>query len=559
MKRGKFSQKAGQQMGAALEVTIAERPFSDRVEILLARRATLLVLALVVFGSLRIVATYPVFNHTCDEPAHIACGMEWLDHGTYRLEPQHPPLTRVMVALGPYLAGARSDSILYGRNADGKYDLRLALARAGNLPFFWLACWMVFLWGSRILGPAGGVVAVLMFTMIPTTLAHAGLATTDMGVTACFTAAVYASFQLAERPGLKSAIWLGAALGLMVLSKFSALVFYPAAIVAVIACWACSVRPAVRELGRLASSRLPWTALAALFSLLIIWAGYRFSFGKSAWFSFPVPFPELYAGIQQVIDHNASGHLSYFLGELRMDGWWTFFPILTMVKLPLAFLALLAFGLWLGNSKAGGPAKAWPFAMAWAVPSAIYAVALLSRINIGMRHILPAFPFLAIIAAGGSLGLLRKGNRMTGAPWIAFAVLAWLCINSLAAHPDYLAYFNAIAGREPERIVVDSDLDWGQDIKRLGKRLRELRAPSVSFTPTIGISLAALGFPPNQQNQPDSPAPGWNAVEVLQWKRNRMGLSWREQDQRTWPDFFKPTERVGKSILLYYVPPRAGR
>jgi 4-amino-4-deoxy-L-arabinose transferase-like glycosyltransferase len=519
----------------------------------------LLVLLLVAFGSLRIVATYPIFNHTTDEPAHIACGMEWLDQPTYQLDPQHPPLTRVMVALGPYLTGARSDSILYGREADGKYDLRLALARAGNLPFFWLACWMVFLWASQILGAAGGVVAVLIFTMIPTTLAHAGLATTDMGVTACFAAAVYASVQLAERPGLKSALWLGAALGLMVLSKFSALVFYPAAIVAVVACLVFTVRPAARDLGRLVSSRLPWAALAAVFSVVIIWAGYRFSFGKSAWFSFPVPFPELSAGIQQLMDHNANGHPSYFLGELRIDGWWTFFPVLTMVKLPLAFLALLAFGLWLGSSKASGIAKAWPFAMAWAIPFAIYAVALPSRINIGIRHILPAFPFLAIVAAGGALGLLRKGNRMSGAPWIAIAAVAWLCVNSLASHPDYLAYFNAIAGREPERIVVDSDLDWGQDIKRLGQRLRELKATSVGFTPAIGISLPALGFPPNQPNQPDSPAPGWNAVEVFEWKRNRMGRSWGEKDKPTWPDSIKPTERVGKSILLYYVPLRTSR
>ena len=66
----------------------------------------------------------------------------------------------------------------------------------------------------------------------------------------------------------------------------------------------------------------------------------------------------------------------------------------------------------------------------------------------------------------------------------------------LAAHPDYLPYFNALAGSNPERIVVDSDLDWGQDLKRLGRRLKELGAPSVAFTPTIYTSFATLGFPP---------------------------------------------------------------
>ena len=67
-------------------------------------------MALVLVASIRIIATYTVLNHTYDEPAHIACGMEWLDKGVYRWEPQHPSLARVATALGPYLLGARSQN-----------------------------------------------------------------------------------------------------------------------------------------------------------------------------------------------------------------------------------------------------------------------------------------------------------------------------------------------------------------------------------------------------------------------------------------------------------------
>ena len=184
-----------------------------------------------------------------------------------------------------------------------------------------------------------------------------------------------------------------------------------------------------------------------------------------------------------------------------------------------------------------------------------------SHINIGIRHILPAFPFFAIIAAAGTLWLIHESYRRKWTLWVAAAAAGWLVIGSLAAHPAYLAYFNAFAGEEPERIVVDSDLDWGQDIKRLGKRLQELNAPSVAFTPSISISLAAHGFPPHQQNDADAPAPGWNAVQVTHWKLNRMGLPLNDRNDQTWPDVVKPTERVGRSILLYYVPPQtpAGR
>jgi len=71
------------------------------------RNASFAALALVAIAIVRIVATYHDVNQAYDEPAHIACGMEWLDKGTFTMEPQHPPLPRVMAALGPYLAGLR--------------------------------------------------------------------------------------------------------------------------------------------------------------------------------------------------------------------------------------------------------------------------------------------------------------------------------------------------------------------------------------------------------------------------------------------------------------------
>jgi len=363
---------------------------------------------------------------------------------------------------------------------------------------------------------------------------------------------------LLEEPGVKSAAWLGVAMGLMVISKFSALAFYPAAAIAVLAYWLYSARPGVSEIARLLAARLPWIGLAALLSVLIIWAGYRFSFGKTVWLPFRVPFPELYSGVKMVMDHNSSGHRAYLLGQLRMEGWWAYFPVLMGVKLPLGLLILAAFGLWRRPAR---PAGTWPFAFGVAIPAAILAVAMSSRINIGIRHILPAFPFFAIIAAAGALWLVEQSRRWKWALWTAAAASGWFVISSLAVHPDYLAYFNALAGDQPERIVVDSDLDWGQDIKRLGQRLRELNAPSVTYTPTITISLAYHGFPPHQLSTPDAPAPGWNAVQLSEWKLNRMGLLLDDPGEGTWPDIVRPTERVGRSILLYYVPPQpaAGR
>ncbi|HTM47427.1 MAG TPA: glycosyltransferase family 39 protein [Bryobacteraceae bacterium] len=550
--------KAPKKRAAATVAAGSKEPLLERAAAVLGRRAAVFAVGLALLATIRIVSTYTVFSHTSDEPAHLACGMQWLDQHVYRYEAQHPPLPRIMAALGPYLDGARSagqsemfmegNAILYAGDS-ALYDRRLALSRAGNLPFFWLACGMVFLWGRRTLGSAGAALAVLIFTMIPTVLAHAALATTDMAVTAFFAAAAYAMVRLAEEPGPKTAAWLGLAGGLMVLSKFSALVYFPVAFAATLVLWFFKTRPSGAEFRYLLFRRLPWLGLAAVIGLAVIWAGYRFSFGKTVWTSFPLPFPELYAGIKEVADHNAKGHLSYFMGELRMNGWWAFFPVLIAVKLPISVLGLAAAGIWRGRDR---DSTAWPFGILMAIPAAILLVSLPSNINIGIRHILPMFPFLAVLAAAGLTWLSTRPADAAWARWCATAAVLWLCVSSLAAHPDYLPYFNALAGSEPERIVVDSDLDWGQDIKRLGRHLRELKATSVAFSPEILVNPARFGFPPYHPTALDAPYPGWNAVQLTGLKLYRMGLRMEEPNTRLWPESAKPVERIGGSILLFY-------
>src|ERR1017187_2249975 len=127
----------------------------------LEKHAWTIAIVAVLFASARIIATYAVFNHTCDEPAHLACGVEWWDKGAYTCEPQHPPLARIAVAIGPYLAGAHAEPIPSSDFADitregfrilyagHRYDLILTTARLGILPFFWIACLVVYVWGSR--------------------------------------------------------------------------------------------------------------------------------------------------------------------------------------------------------------------------------------------------------------------------------------------------------------------------------------------------------------------------------------------------------------------------
>lgn len=525
----------------------------------LERRSRAISLALVLIASLRIIATYTVFNHTSDEPAHIACGMEWLDKGVYRWEPQHPPLARVATALGPYLLGIRSqgtvDRNLFSKFVEGTailyrdhhYDLTLAMARLGTLPFFWVACLVVYWWGKRYFGAAVGTLAVFLFTLLPPVLAHAGLATTDMALTALLGAAFLTGLVWTEQPTRAHAIWFGASSGLMVLAKFSCLAFFPASVAVALAWYLFSERPKIAWLARAVKERLPSFGLAVLVACLLIWAGYRFSFGGG------LPAPELYRGIQQVMEHNTAGHAGYLLGQRSATGWWYFFEVALAVKTPLAFLILLGFGVVLALRRRDRFERPWlPLTFA----GGILLVGMLSRINIGLRHVLPVYIGFAVLAA---LAVVRMLELSETRKWvrIALPLLAiWLAGSSLLSHPDYLAYFNELGGSEPEKILVDSDLDWGQDLKRLARRLHEVGAKEVTFLQVFVADLEGEhGFPPIRGRVDVlSPSPGWNAVEVTGWKETRMGLGDRYPNAILWPDRIQPLERVGKSILLYYFP-----
>jgi hypothetical protein len=148
----------------------------------------------------------------------------------------------------------------------------------------------------------------------------------------------------------------------------------------------------------------------------------------------------------------------------------------------------------------------------------------------------------------GGVTLADAFNNFRVKPVTAYLLTGltlWTLASSLFHHPDYLAYFNELAGSHPENMLVDSDLDWGQDLLRLRDRMRELRVDNVAFTPASLSGIERMGFPPHTENDPKTPSAGWNAVSISEWKLKNM----------EWPGRFDPTERVGQSILLYYFKP----
>lgn len=561
-------------------------------------------------GAVRIISTYHVFSQTFDEPMHIACGLEWWDRGTYTIESQHPPLARLAAALGPYLAGARSpglsreeeveegNSELYTNNA---YWSNLALARIGILPFYLLACVVVWLWTERAFGSRAALLATLFFTFLPPILGHSGLATTDMAVTASLSASLLCLVLWIEDPTPRRSVLLGATLGLAVLSKFSTLVFLPVCVAVLLGARSFMVRhnarlPA-RGFRRWFSSALACLAIASV----VVWAGYRFSLTpliaadgpdargdqqhlihllgrhptllKTAETMARIPFPGMMVvrGVRSVWVHNAEGHSTNFLGSWSRTGWWYFFPVLLVLKTPLAFLILALAGFVLTFRSSRTSSIVLRVAPGLFV-LAIIGVSLFARINIGIRHILPVYPLLAIVAACAGEAMLAQ-RKSVALKVVACGLILWLVTSSALAHPDYLAYFNELIPDRPERITVESDLDWGQDLQRLSDRLRQRSVQQLSLSYFGTANLRKVNLPQFRELPPYENVEGWVAISLHNLELPAGAVIWHapsgityysipagltgsvraEGGPFSWLKAYSPTERVGRSILLYYI------
>jgi len=488
--------------------------------------------------------THRVFNDTADEEPHLLAGLEVWEHTRYTLEPQHPPLARVVLAALPYTAGLRSSGKDSWQQRDEEFYWRtLSLARAANLLFLPLLIACAWRWGRELNGQWGGLGAAALVGFSPNLLAHASLATLDFAAAATMFAACFNLWWWSQDPR-GTGNWLVAAVStaLAVLTKFSALLVLP--VTAAVFFVAARGWPGFRR----------WI-LWVVTSAVLVWAGYGFSVGPlpRAQFAAPpgtwqaevqrwveqkagktrLPAPQFVRGVLDVAGHDAQGHQSYLLGEVRQRGRWYYFPVALALKSTLPLLILAAAGLLAGRNVLF-PALA---------AGALLAVCMASNLNLGVRHILPVYPLLAVV--GGSLLASRRKLVVVA----ACALTGWHAWEGVAAHPDYLTYFNqSVRGREAE-YLLDSNLDWGQDLERLRRYLEDERVTAVY------LSFFGRGEPIRRRIPGVRPLPpnlrpaGWVAVSQAHLAGLALpgyNLGWLKGRQ--------PRARIGKSILVYYFP-----
>ena len=470
---------------------------------------------------------------TADEIFHVTAGYGYWTLGDYRLQPENGNLPQRLAGL-PLLAQDvhfpkldqpawhTADAAELGHQFfyESGNDLAQMLASArAMIALLGVACGaLVFAWSRTLFGTAGAFVSVALFVFCPLLLAHGGLATSDMAATLGFLAATLTAWRLLHRMTPPRVLLAGLAWGGLALAKFSAplfaLIFALLVLARLLRGSALPVRIGNRTtLARGRRMLLPLvvaTFAALVVAYVTIWAGYGFRFNGLAgpgaynhpWSDYGqgamVRAVELARRIHLLPDawlqgfvhtaHFAGGRPAFFMGEFGTKGWPLFFPVAFLLKTTLPALALFALAAVAFVRFPAARKKLYRLVPLFALVAVYGGFALTSHLNIGLRHLLPVYPVLYIFAGGVALLPRRR--------WAIVAVGGLVVCHaaaSVAIRPHYLAYFNSLLGG-PSRAyeyLVDSSLDWGQDLPGL-KRWLDAHAPREK----IFLSYFGSGSPP---------------------------------------------------------------
>jgi 4-amino-4-deoxy-L-arabinose transferase-like glycosyltransferase len=456
-----------------------------------------------------------------DEVFELGSGYAYLKTGRLRFNLEQPPLAKVLAALPLLYLNPRlpveDPSWINKQDIEFGFafmfhnrvptDTMLIAARSSIILLTAALGLLMAVWTSRRFGNGPALLALALLAFDPNILAHGHYATTDLGATFfIFAACIVWDAFLGSRRKLHLVL-AGILLGFAIGTKFSALMLLPVfAILYAIRWWQQRERFTLLHLAGslLAVAGIAYVAIVAVYLpearfFVPSWAVKKPAApletavnctntigdllcrtGRAA----SLQANSFYRGLSNFAQHNAGGHLSYLLGQFSQNGWWYYFPVVFLVKTPTADLLLFGFllvggGLALFRNRFRANLRKAP--AAWAtilVPAVLYfALSMASHIDLGVRHLLPFYPFFFIALAAGFFALAKSRPPWTGPLLIFVCVL--LAAESLSAFPDYLSFFNLVSGgtwRGPH-YLLDSNIDWGEDLKKLRGYINTHPAP----------------------------------------------------------------------------------
>lgn len=452
---------------------------------------------------------------TWDEDDHIYAGyMSW-KHADFGLNPEHPPLVKLMAAIPllnmplrvPVLQDRtfKHEAFLGGKDFlfENDADTMLFRARMAVSLFTLLLALLVFFAAQEMFATGAAFIALTLLVFDPNLLAHGAVVGTDIGLSCFMFASIYAFYRYAKAPSTWRLLVVGLAAGLALASKHTGILVFPMLFLLAI----CEVLRSGRTSEPpipMPGANLSWgkraqqlaIALVAIsaIALTVLWASYGFRYqARAEGRQLNPPLAQFVQDLSRphevrLLQTVARFHLlpesyiygladvrimsdfyaSFLLGKVYPHGVWFYFPVAFSIKSSLSFLVLLLVAIW---AIATRRLTAWREILFLTIPPIFYLIiAMTSGMNIGVRHILPMYLFLSVLIGGAAWKLIQHNRRWA---YVIVALLIFQAISTSRAYPAYLAYANELWGgpSQVHRLLSDSNADWGQQLKDVKRYL----------------------------------------------------------------------------------------
>lgn len=579
---------------------------------------------------------------TMDELAHIPAGFGYVTQLDYRLNPEHPPLLKAVSSLSAWIFSRPhfpTDTKFWQEDVNGQWDQgRVFLYESGNdadsiifwsrIPLILLSLlfgWILFAWTRQRFGNAVGILTLLFFAFSPTILAHSRYVTTDLGAAFGFFIGIVGFLNYLEVPSRKNLILAGVLFGVASLLKFSLVLLLPMYAMMVIA--RVITRPLFHWHDRV---KVFWqlsvnTTAIVLIGFLLVWAIYAvftWNYPQERQFRdaefilssygfrpavdlnlaliknrFTRPFGQYMLGVLMVNQRAAGGNTAFFLGEVSAAGSRLYFPLLYLLKETLALHILTIIALWFAarkilrsrlslDGKRLSRIRGWienhfPEFTFLLFVAFYWGISIKSSLNIGVRHVLPTFPFIYLLVSRQIVGWLRWHDAADPETWFGWLkniyqlyikslpkyflvglLLLWMIASTIGVYPHFLAYYNELllGGSDSGwKIAVDSNYDWGQDLKRLRDFVEERGIEKIAVDYFGGGNPRYyLGEKFEPWWSARGPASGWFAISATfrqgAFGEPAPGFERKTEDSYEWLKEYEPVARVGKSIFIYQLP-----
>ncbi|MEK7096629.1 MAG: glycosyltransferase family 39 protein [Patescibacteria group bacterium] len=533
----------------------------------------------------------PGDSGTVDEIAHIPSGYSYDKYQDFRLNPEHPPLAKALagipLTLNNEIKGIKDDWSWNGINQweAGWYMLYeagnnpkqvLLMSRIPIMILMLILGLILYLVASRWYGKKVGLIVLAFYAFYPDVIAHGRLVTTDIAAAFGYLITILSFNNAIEKPSLRNIIIAGLSFGVAQLLKFSAFLLYGVLLLLIF------VRAWINSRKEYRNNILSYLKIyfwVCFISLILVWLVYiPFVWNTPVSIEHEViesnltddsrtlilrNFLHLFEGnpitravghyllgIFLVIGRVGGGNATFLMGQVAEKSIPWFFPVAWLIKTPIPIIVLTlasVVSLFFIKKTKEESWKIWLVS----IPIIIYwAFTLKGSLNIGIRHLMPTVPFVLLLI-GWLVSKIKDKKYLFG---IVLVLVAFQMYHTISYYPQYIAYFNNFVPKDQRyKYMVDSSLDWGQDMLRLKKYIDDNGISDIKVD-YFGGSVPSYYIPEAREwHSSYGPAAGWLAVSSTFYQSSKLYGEKEGKWSYGWLDQYKPTTEIGGSILVFNI------